>query len=292
MFVTLTADDNDLSVKISNVKKQLNTMGQESKSTNMDFSRLAKTASLVGVGLAAVGVSVGAITALAMHSPAMAGAIASMSVNMFQLSNIIGQDLAPLFETIGGTLVPAIGAAIQALSPQISWLVNVMSEGIRDFSSLITGQFEQISRLGPKSAIVLAGAAQGFAMGGPAGMFMGAALGYAIENYVSPSAAEKEAAESGFYPSMLGSGFVDTEAAASRMQKQADKIMDRWASGAYGQSNLGIIQAAFDASVLGAEGFRTSANFMIDLVQQIYATLDNGDVLLSNKNGLTKQSAW
>jgi hypothetical protein len=267
MFVKFSADDKDLTIKLSNVKDKLENMSDKTKSATTDFVRFSKVTSEVGAALAIVGVSTGAILALATQSPALAGAMAAIAVSTFNLGQIIGQEVAPIFEKIGQELIPAIGVAIQNLNPQITWLVDTVSQGITDMSLALSGQFSKIKDAAPKSIMVLAGASAGYSLMGPAGIFVGAALGYGLDSFMNAGQTPAE------HFSSAKSNFQDESSWASTNPLVSGLI--------------GIGGTYMGAGVEAAKGIYTALS---NLISSILAGLSKNDVQSSLLNGTAKTS--
>jgi len=92
-------DTDDISSSLTNLKKKFATFGSGVKSSFADFKRLGGAVGEVAKGFKIIGtIGLAALTALAMKSPALAPALAGFQVEMFRLSQIIGEDLRPVFE--------------------------------------------------------------------------------------------------------------------------------------------------------------------------------------------------
>lgn len=135
-------------------------------------AKFAKTLALIGIGAAS------GLLLLASKSPVLAGVFAKMQVELFKLGNTLGQIVKPIFEVLSNDLIPAFNEALQNWMPQIEKFTNAMVQGGTDLSNLLRGDLNQIEGLIEKGSMTAIGAAVGFALLGPSGLFIGAALGY------------------------------------------------------------------------------------------------------------------
>jgi len=167
------------------INKSFDDVGTKSKSVNSDFVRmsgLTRSLALTLAGMATAGAA--ALTAMATTAPAVAPALAKMNIEWTKMSHSLGRDLAPIFNEIAYTLLPAVGEALDAL-PLEQWAENA-AEDIRDIAGALQGNVESIQNLIPEASMMAAGAAAGFALLGPAGLFIGAAVGYAAGEAMEP----------------------------------------------------------------------------------------------------------
>lgn len=101
MNTVFTAITSGFQKGLSTVRTGLNTASDKAKSVNADMARMGSSTLDASVRLGALGtVGVGAFAALAKSSPLMAPSLAKMNVEMFKLSNIAGEVLAPHMETL------------------------------------------------------------------------------------------------------------------------------------------------------------------------------------------------
>ena len=76
-------------------------MENQAGQTNASMGVLSKTTSRLSLGLIAAGTAgVTALTGLAMKSPVLAGTMAKIEVETLKLSNTVGRQLKPIFDTI------------------------------------------------------------------------------------------------------------------------------------------------------------------------------------------------
>lgn len=287
MYVEITGDDKQLSAKLSQVKNNMQDMSRDTKSANADFTRFAKTAGLVAGTLATVGISVGAITALATHSPALAGAMATIAINTFNLGQILGQNVLPIFEAIGQELIPAIGEAIYALNPAISWLVDIVSSGVSDMAKVISGEFDKIEDAGPKSVLVVSMAAAGFALGGFKGMLLGAAMGYAVKDVLRPEMSDEEIEHyksTGFLSTRLEGNWVQTDRALAGVKEDFIKRYDDWYDVFMPQNNPFIVAGKYTTDVVW--------NLLWDSINNIMNNWDKNQVEYTAPNGAPRGVGW
>ncbi len=117
------------------------------KQANAQFSVAEKTAKRLGktfIGLGLAGVA--AMTALAVKSPVLAGTMAKIELQTLKLSNTIGRQLRPIFETIAQELLPAINSAFQNSSENIGLMVDKTVKLIEILSDLITLDFTEFKK--------------------------------------------------------------------------------------------------------------------------------------------------
>lgn len=183
-----TIDNRDIVSGLDRIGDALENTKAKGNNVNSSMSLLSSTASSVAkqfMIFATVGV--GAMTALASKSPAVAPELAKMSVELTSISNQLGEHLKPAFAAIADELLPAMGEAIDNNSAKITTFVGLITEGIHDLSSLATGEFQNIEQLGEKTALSIAGAIAGaFITKSAKGAVAGAAAGYALEKAIVP----------------------------------------------------------------------------------------------------------
>ena len=115
--------------------QQTNQLNASTRKTGTILSSLTKVFGVLGA------VGVGAITALATKSPVLAGTMAKIEVQTLKLSNTIGRQLRPIFETIAGDLLPALNKAFADNKDSIGIMVNNISLLIKSLSNLISLDF-------------------------------------------------------------------------------------------------------------------------------------------------------
>ena len=181
---------------LDRVERGLGDVQSESKSVNSDFERmhgLSKSLALTLTGMGVAGMA--ALTAMATGAPAVAPALAKMNVEWTKMSHAVGRDLAPIFNEIAYTLLPAVGDALEAL-PLETWATRA-AEDIRDIAGALQHDLDSIKNLIPEASMMALGAAAGFAALGPKGLFLGAALGYAVGEAIEPEVTPAQRAEFG-----------------------------------------------------------------------------------------------
>jgi hypothetical protein len=179
--ITGTIDTSDIERGKTRINNSLSEIRSNTESSFGSFERLKSVTSSVAGSLVKIGtVGLTAMSGLASLSPQVAPAMAKIANETRKLSFALGEQLQPLFASIGNDLIPAIGTAIDRFSPQITGLVNAGVTGISDISNALRGEWDKIDNIIPKSAGALIGGAAGFKVGGFYGMLIGASLGHAI----------------------------------------------------------------------------------------------------------------
>ena len=136
--ITGSINTTDIENGFSRINIGFKEMDANAKSSFASFNRLEGTSkSLAGsfVKIATVGVT--ALTAMAALSPAVAPALARMEVGFRKISFSLGRTLQPIFETMATQLIPAIGTAVDRLSPQLSGFFELMNRGFSEFATNI-----------------------------------------------------------------------------------------------------------------------------------------------------------
>jgi hypothetical protein len=195
MHITGTIDTNEIDRGLSRIDVEFQKVGETSKSVHSDFTRIHATSVALGSALGIMAVQgINAMVGMAKNSPATAAAMAMMDVSMFNLSNTIGNALSPAFEKISpmiqdfanflaenqDTISTFVSDAVDVLSFSLNTLINIWN-GIMGFEIPIIdikvgeGLKFIIKTFGP----ALAGAAMGWAVGGPVGATAGLGIGLA-----------------------------------------------------------------------------------------------------------------
>jgi len=116
----------------------------DAKTSFASFNALGTVAKDLAGSFVTIGtIGVGAMVALASSAPAVAPAIAKMSIELQKISFGLGQTLAPAFESVANNLIPAVGTALDALSPKTSKWIEILSKGIEELSfgiNILSGQ--------------------------------------------------------------------------------------------------------------------------------------------------------
>ena len=120
-----------------------------------------------------------------------------MNFEWMKLSHTMGSILKPVFDEVAFNLLPTIRTAIGDNESALSDFVSTASNGVSDLSKLISGQKSDIEGLFEKGSMMVIGAAAGFALMGPPGLFVGAALGYAVGDSITKGV-EEEGPVAGF----------------------------------------------------------------------------------------------
>lgn len=182
-----TLDSSGITTSLSRIEESLRGTASQTKTTLGPMTRLGNELNSALKNVTLLGIAgVGAMTALATKAPAVAPAIARMGIEMMKISHTMGEILRPIFEEVADNLIPAIGDAIERNKDKIQSFIDVGVTGVKDLSSALSGDLSQIENLFEKTGMMAIGAAAGYALLGPPGLFLGAALGYAA-GAVEPS---------------------------------------------------------------------------------------------------------
>lgn len=180
-------DSREIIAGLDRIANALENTKAKGNNVNSSMSLLSSTASSVAKQFLIISsVGVGAITALASKAPAVAPALAKMSIELMKIQNALGEGLRPAFEAIADELLPKIGEAIEKNNGLIGSFADIAAQGVTDLGNAVSGNTDQIKNLFPKTGMMAIGAAIGFKLLGPTGLFLGAALGYAAEQAVIP----------------------------------------------------------------------------------------------------------
>lgn len=186
MVINASLETSGVEQGFDRIKGEFDSTKGTAKSFNADLTRISQTAKGLATTLTVVGTAgAGAMVGLASRAPAVAPALAKIGVEFDKMSRLLGEELSPIFESVANNLIPSITNAITDSDSKISGFVETISTGVKDISSAISGNWSDIENAGPKSAMAIAGAAAGFALMGPKGLFIGAALGYAAEGAIT-----------------------------------------------------------------------------------------------------------
>ncbi|MHA1347061.1 MAG: hypothetical protein ACTSO3_11745 [Candidatus Heimdallarchaeaceae archaeon] len=231
------------------------------------MARTAGLASSLGKSLITIGaVGVTAMTALATKSPVLATTFAKMEVSMLKLSNTLGRQLKPVFESVN-SLILHVNEALLDHGSTVSIVASGIGDSLGDIGSLITGQLSEIDNIIPKTGMAAVGAAAGFALLGPKGLFIGAALGLAAANIIETNK------QKGLEESLLPGGIILDE---TDIGSRAKNI-----AGAEGFG--GKIESAFKDSPV---------EFVYDAVLAIFSRFlkdeDVKNISFANANGVTR----
>lgn len=195
----LTVDDIESGLdRVTDQIEDMETQTKQLNATTRETKNLVGSTTKFFIGLGIAGTA--AITALAVKSPALAGTMAKISVQTLKLSNIIGRELRPIFETIANDLIPSIGQAFSNNEVFISNVVDTIVELVEAVGSLITLDWEGLIEHLDKVALVGGGIAVGGAVGGLPGAAVGGAIGLLASSSLFDEKAfekQKEGFESG-----------------------------------------------------------------------------------------------
>ena len=273
MSIVGTLDSTEMEAGLLRIDGQLKIVDNQAKNTNTTFTRLGKSAKGLASSMVTIGtIGVGAMTSLAAISPAVAPAMAQIGIGMRQLSFALGERLSPLFASIGNDLIPGIGTAVERLSPQIDSLVSIGVEGISDIASALSGDLSSIEGLVPKTGMAALGAAAGFALLGPKGLFIGAALGYAAEGAIVPDVTPEQQQQFGL--------FAETAASAEKTGNLITKTD-------FGGDILGAANPRHQLA-LYSSAFKTGTNAIFDLIEWLISKTSDKERSYTSTNKGTK----
>ena len=140
-------DTTDVESGMSRVKKGMSGMEAQVNSSRGSMEGLASIAKKVSTSLIAIGVGgVSAFTALATKSPAVAGSLAKMSIEMREMSFTAGSLLKPAFESIANDLLPSINSAIDRNKETISDFVTIVEGAV----TVVTKLLDLVEPFAPK----------------------------------------------------------------------------------------------------------------------------------------------
>jgi len=173
---------NRIANSLSNIENQFNQIDGPSKKVGDSTKAIANHLMLIGsAGLAG-------LIALASKSPVLASTFARIQVSTLQLSNTLGTQFKPAFEGVNN-LIQDFNKALLDNDSTVSNVATSVGQSLSDLGSLISGQWDEIKNIIPKTA----GVALGIKLGAPfglQGMLLGAALGY-IAGDLTSQAVEK-----------------------------------------------------------------------------------------------------
>jgi len=129
----------------------------DTKTSFSSFKALGGAAANLAASFVTIStIGVGAMVALASSAPAVAPAIAKMGIEIQKISFSLGRTLAPLFESVANTLLPAVGTAIDALGPKSTSWVDIMVKGVEELAfaiSILSGQKPEIKLTEPEKVL-------------------------------------------------------------------------------------------------------------------------------------------
>ena len=122
----------------NNVENHFKDLENQTNQTDASLMMMGKTSKNLLTALVGIGITgVAAMTALAVKSPVLAGTMAKIEVETLKLSNTIGRQLRPVFESIAGNLIPAINSAFSKSSDTIGLVMDKVVALVDGISSLI-----------------------------------------------------------------------------------------------------------------------------------------------------------
>ena len=158
-------EDDALEAGLNRIEAKLSDIEAKVSSSSGSFNILASSTAKVAKDLLTIGsAGVSAMLALASSAPAVADEMANIKNSMREITFALGDIFEPVFQTVASDL--------------------------QDVSGALQGNLSSIQNLIPEASAMAAGAAAGYALFGPAGIFIGAALGYAAGNAFEAGAAE------------------------------------------------------------------------------------------------------
>lgn len=138
-----TLDSSGITSSLTRIEESIRSTGTQTKTALGPMTRLGNELSSALKKATFLGIAgVGAMTALATKAPAVAPAIAKMGVEMMKISHSLGEVMAPIFEEVADTLLPAIGSAIDNNREKIEAFLNVGIVGVKWLSDAIDKLFK------------------------------------------------------------------------------------------------------------------------------------------------------
>jgi hypothetical protein len=265
-------NDADISRGIGRVKGGMGELERNTKQALAPMQQLSMTSVALGTALGHVAVQgFNALNALASKAPVLAPTFAKMEVALLNLSNTAGRVLKPIFEAIATDLIPAISEAITNNEGTIGGFVNTVTEGIGDLSKALRGQLSEIENIVPKGGMMALGAAAGYALAGPTGLFIGAGLGYAAANALIPEVTAQTREDFGI--------FGESRTAFGELEKGFGM------SGEEFRSQYGLV-GGFGKVASDYGSFIVSAIF--DTIEWIFSRSSNKDREMALPNGVSR----
>ncbi len=133
----------DIEQGFSRIESNFGDMENQSNQTTASLRKTGLVVGSLAKGLIAMGVAgIAATTALAVKSPVLAGTMAKIELATLKLSNTIGRQLRPIFESIAGSLLPALNKAFSDNSDSIGTITDKTVLFIEALSDLISLDFE------------------------------------------------------------------------------------------------------------------------------------------------------
>lgn len=262
-------DESDIVAGLDRITDQLKEMENQFNQVNQPMARTAGFASKLGKSLITIGATgVAAMTALATKSPVLASTFAKMEVSTLKLSNTIGRQLKPAFEGVNN-LIMNVNEALLDHDSTISTVAGGVGGAFEDMGSVITGQWNEISNIIPKTA----GVALGIKLGskfGLYGMFAGAALGLVMGNVIeeggvsTPTAGEEQTW-----------GVMAESVAATREAREP------LTAGPGGEMGTQVFQFAW-------RGAKITGQMLVDFFQLIIQDFDNKNMEMANADGVVR----
>ena len=163
------------------IKGDLRVMQVEADKSNSSLERMGAVTQTIATRLLAVGAAgVGALTAMATQSPAVAGEMAKIKNEMREMSFTAGENLKPVFESIANDLLPALNERLSKTGEGSVGFLDVFANGLERISQLLDTEPNNSGNTLANILLGGGGALVGGYLGsflGPAGTVAGASIG-------------------------------------------------------------------------------------------------------------------
>lgn len=131
-----TLEDVEFDQGMRRLRGNLRIMQSEADKTGSSFERIKSVTGGIASGLAKIGAAgVGALTGLAISSPAVAGEMARIRNSMRELSFAAGELLQPAFSAVADDIMPSLVASLKDGDSTISRFLSNLTTGLKELSS-------------------------------------------------------------------------------------------------------------------------------------------------------------
>jgi hypothetical protein len=253
---------NRIGNSLSNIENQFNQIDAPAKKVSDSIGGIANNLLLIGTA------GVGALIALASKSPVLASTFARIQVSTLQLSNTLGTQFRPVFEGVN-SLIQDFNKALFDHGTTVSDVAGSVGNTISDLGLAISGKWDTIKNIIPKTAGVAAGIRLGAPLG-LKGMLLGAALGYVagdlIGNALTPDNSSDYDKYGTFKESLM---YADVTGAKTEDLRSQGKLM----------SAAGV--AIGGSAIVGAQ-------VVIDTLQWLFSMMGSKETTVSTATGVPR----